>query len=965
MDNQPSQPTQSGNPAQKTQPKKRRHSQWFKITVSTLLALVTILGAWVAWRANTASNDAGDNDSLGLLALQNAQGTIALSYIQGDGHEIGYVDYLRNRTLAKGLLTDGTLTNAAPGDADRIARMITETLDLANTSRFYFFPGRYLDQYDNYDFNREINEAFAQAEQTKDLDYQSHFDVSDAQSRKMMGLVSILVVLAISLWFLALSEALSSIAKYATATGGLLFMILGVVGAYLIDSDRMLAADVGNFVTPTTWVLLGVTLAAAILLAVVGMLRSRRPAQPVPAATTATTAAPLSAPPSQYQQQSPQGSPPVQPARPYSYDPQTGAYIGDRSPQPQPTPPVAEPSRPELTTAEQVQIAREEGAAEQEEKEEPFKRAITILVATVALIASIVAYLQSDSSNQSRTANRNVHQYSLQSLGQTTYGASEMSYNFNTVAQAWKQLDILAQSADRHNDPNAAKRYRDAQAALRTESSIFDPKYFDPNTDVLPNDVAFAADLYQERSINLGERAAVQLDLNSLWGGKANAYIAHLTLLAIALALFGLSLAASSFVRYIFATAGIAMVLGTIAWTTTVYLEPVHTISTSVIDSYSQGAGQERAGNYNDAIASFNDALRQEPDYVSALYERANTYFSQATDAYAAGHASHDLGKEEDAKTSFQLYTDKLRLALTDYLAAQKEGKDDTYTGWNLGWTYYLLGDLDNAIASDKHVLEMNPYVIGVRLNLGLALLAQGKYQDAEVEYNTAIARTYDLIQSALDKGKTVSSDFWYYLDASVADLDNLIDRIDATDYSFTMAPPQDKIADPTNTIDEAVSVIYKLRDKIAAFEYLVKNGQMPADVTVTADITSFTFGATGTGMPQEQTGTTFPSGTKSVKAYYTYSGIHKGQTVSFKIYNNYYRYPEYDYIVDNWPNPESGDRWITVTDPYDAYSEAYSLGSGIWTIEMYVDNDLVQRGFFYIQTYDETQQNATQSPQK
>jgi tetratricopeptide (TPR) repeat protein len=961
VDNQPSQPTQSGNPAQKTQPKKRRHSQWFKITVSTLLAIVTILGAWVAWRANTASNEAGDNDSLGLLALQNAQGTIAVSYIQGDGHEIGYVDYLRNRTLAKGLLTDGTLTNASPADADRIARTITETLDLANTSRFYFFPDRYLDQNDDYDFNREINEAFAQAEENKDLDYQTHFDTSDALGNKVMGLVSMLVVLAIALWLLALSEVLSSIAKYATALGGLLFMILGGVSAYLIDSDSMLAADVGAFVMPTTYVLLGITFAAALLLLIVGVVRGNKPRQPVPAASPAT-APPPSAPTPQYPQQIPPDGQQVLPNRPHSYDPQTGAYIGGQPPQP---PPLAQSAPPELTTAEQVQIAREEGAAEQEEKDEPFKRVVTILIATVALIASVVAYLQSDASNQSGEANRNVQQYSLQSLGQSTYGSSEMNYNFNTVAQAWKQLDILAQSADRHGDPAAAKRYRDAQAEIQTQSTIFDPKYYDPNTQVVPNDFAYAADLYQERSINLGERAAVQLDLHNTWDGKANAYIAQLTLLAIALALFGLSLAASSFVRYIFAAAGVVMVLGTVVWTSLVYAQPVHSISTAAIDSYSQGAGQEQAGNYDDAIASFNDSLQQAPGYVSALYERANTYFSQATDAYAAGHDSQKQGNAEDANKSFQTYTDKLRLALADYLAVQKAGKDDSYTGWNLGWTYYLLGDLDKAIEADRHVLDKNPNVVPVRLNLGLALLSQGKYQDAEVEYNTAIARTYDQIQKALDNGKTVSSNFWYYLDASVTDLDNLIDRIDATDYSFTMAPPKDKIADATNTIDESVTVIYRLRDKISAFESLAKTGKMPAGVTPTASITGFTFGATGTNMPVEQTGTTFPSGTKSVKAYYSYSDIQKGQTVSFKIYNNYYRYPAYDYIVDNWPNPESGDRWITVTDPYDAYSEAYDLGAGIWTIEMYVDNNLVQRGFFYIQTYDETQQNATPTPQK
>ena len=85
-----------------------------------------------------------------------------------------------------------------------------------------------------------------------------------------MGLVSMLVVLAIALWLLALSEVLSSIAKYATALGGLLFMILGGVAAYMINSDTMLAADVGAFVMPATYVLLGITFAAALLAVDIG-----------------------------------------------------------------------------------------------------------------------------------------------------------------------------------------------------------------------------------------------------------------------------------------------------------------------------------------------------------------------------------------------------------------------------------------------------------------------------------------------------------------------------------------------------------------------------------------------------------------------------------------------------------------------------------------------------------------------
>src|SRR3954471_8972072 len=51
--------------------KKRKKGAWFRPTVSGLLAVVTIIGALVAWRASVASDESGDLDSTGLLATQN------------------------------------------------------------------------------------------------------------------------------------------------------------------------------------------------------------------------------------------------------------------------------------------------------------------------------------------------------------------------------------------------------------------------------------------------------------------------------------------------------------------------------------------------------------------------------------------------------------------------------------------------------------------------------------------------------------------------------------------------------------------------------------------------------------------------------------------------------------------------------------------------------------------------------
>src|SRR5436305_8636184 len=98
---------------------KEKQRELFRPIVSALLALVTILGALVAWRANLASNESGDLDSTGLLAVQHYQETRTRSYIEDNEHLMAFTDYLRNRmlSLAAGLVLRDlpNLTPARPG----------------------------------------------------------------------------------------------------------------------------------------------------------------------------------------------------------------------------------------------------------------------------------------------------------------------------------------------------------------------------------------------------------------------------------------------------------------------------------------------------------------------------------------------------------------------------------------------------------------------------------------------------------------------------------------------------------------------------------------------------------------------------------------------------------------------------------------------------------------------------------
>lgn len=942
MQNVPSsEPQHQAQPAATppTPRKKTSRGEWFKRVVSGLIAIVTILGAWVAWRAQVASSEAGDNDAQGILALQNDAETVAVSYIEANSHEIAYTDYLRNRSIAIDKITD-TIDNP-PADPDKVYLEIKRLLDIARTSKVYFFPGQYLDRNDDYDFNREINELYAQAEQSKDLNYQRYFDRSDYLSNKVMALIALLIILAAALWLFAISEILSSAVKYSTAFGGLIFLLIGGISAYLVESEVASPADISSIIIPTSWVV-----GALIVVAIAGMsvvvFISNRKSKVVTVAST--PAGPQMPPPGTFYP--PSGYPAPIPTNPDG----TPLYIPPGTPPPPHgyTGPIATSPPSAVATVPPVAQTTVE---ENDEKEEPFKQIVTILIATVALIAALIAYLQSDASNQAGSANRNVQQYSLTALGERTYGASQLGYFYYTGAYTWKQLDVLARSAENNGEEIAATQYRNVMSKLSTRSSLFDKEYYDPETDVLPDVYSFAADLYLSNATSLSESSEIQSQLHNAWDAKASAYIAHLTLLAVALALLGLSLASSSFVRYIFGVVGVLMVSTTIVWAITTYAKPITSISDSAIDAYAIGVGHNYAGRFQEAIDSLNEALAIEPGYGNALTERGDAYINQAYAADSDAYFSMIAGNTDEATAYSQESDEKLQAAINDYETARTAGKDDIHVGWQLGWAYYLQGKYNEALDADDRVLGMDPNVTGVRLNKAITLLAQGNYEEAEQEYNIAIARTTDLINKARDEGKTLSSDFWYYLNAGVTDLFNLVLRMGELDFYFVQASPRNTIADPATTSEEALAMILKLRDKIAAFEALASTGEMPENVEPDAVIDEFEFNAIVKGQEGEQTGTYFPSNTTGVSAHVKYQNIHPGQRVAFKVYINFNHTPEYDLVIDSYEGEESGEDTITVTDPFDEFSDEFTMAQGLYTIEMYVDNKYVQSGFFYVQT--------------
>jgi len=555
--------------------------------------------------------------------------------------------------------------------------------------------------------------------------------------------------------------------------------------------------------------------------------------------------------------------------------------------------------------------------------DERFKRIVSLLIAVATVLAAIVTYLQSYASGQSATANRDSQRFAIQAMGLRSGGQTQVSYDWQGAFQNWSELNDLALSADNARDDAAAARYRQVRDRIGELSPLLSSSYFDPDSGDWPKLATYQTQVYYVDATELSERYADAAERFDAWGDKANTHIVHLTLLAVSLALFGLSTTLSSRVRRLFVTAGLAIAFVTIGWTVVVAATPVRQLPDDAIKEYARGVGLAYQGEAQEAIDALDTALAAAPDYANALYERANAYYS--LNDYEA--------------------------AVRDYEVARSAGRDDTNVGWNLGWTYYLLGRFDEAIVANQRVLEQDPSLIGVRFNQGLTRLAKGENASAKIDYGQAMDLATRIVAEARAADQEPPASLWFYLDAGSLDLQNLVDRLDDNIYDWTQAPSPEAIDDPDSVRRIAQDMIQQLKSLTTALEL---TGEPPTGAS-SAKISAFEFAREvkddeGSFIEYEKADS-FHYRTKKLLALFDYEGMKVGQQVLYKVYLNGSEYTSLR-LLEEWPE-ELGESGAAEKPLSYAYSRLFIMPAGRYDVEMYVDSQLVQRASFTIASRD------------
>lgn len=212
-------------------------SSGFDTLVAILIAVVTVFGALVTWRAAEAADRASDADFEGMKAVVSYDRTVSLSTMRAYENQRNFFDYQYLQDLAKNLRQDlEQVTDDA--EYDRLNRLKEEAYFLAEYARV-FFPNKYAIQLEDntyvYDVQRDLGEQIADAARTENLEFAPLFADADAKRSKSNLLVVSVTILSIALVILTTLSSLGKRTQRVLLGVAILIALLGVGSAVYFE----------------------------------------------------------------------------------------------------------------------------------------------------------------------------------------------------------------------------------------------------------------------------------------------------------------------------------------------------------------------------------------------------------------------------------------------------------------------------------------------------------------------------------------------------------------------------------------------------------------------------------------------------------------------------------------------------------------------------------------------------------
>ena len=201
----------------------------FRIGVTITIAVLSLVATVMAWQISLVSAD--DGDRAGLNAALNVVTTQFVNDAVLYERQRAYGRYILNDKLQDKLQEEIEQDITDPEQRGQFQERMERAGNMVATNQ-QFFPSKYLNRDGSYNAERDLGEAWAQAEQFVDLKPKESFEFADEERARELVLITAFIVLSVALLFFTLSEAIypSRVAlRYGSTVIGVLFMIVSVI----------------------------------------------------------------------------------------------------------------------------------------------------------------------------------------------------------------------------------------------------------------------------------------------------------------------------------------------------------------------------------------------------------------------------------------------------------------------------------------------------------------------------------------------------------------------------------------------------------------------------------------------------------------------------------------------------------------------------------------------------------------
>ncbi len=374
---------------------------------------------------------------------------------------------------------------------------------------------------------------------------------------------------------------------------------------------------------------------------------------------------------------------------------------------------------------------------------------VAIVIAFATLIAALAGFLQADASSKASAQRGQAEQLSLRALSSSQSAQQTAQVNLQAFQQYLDQRtqsgDALLASLYATNDPDRhalqleSQRWNAVAQSTLKLTDINPTGTFGPDNDPTFPRRYFATATQESLRLNaLGNAADEQA---SIIDQRAASYTAILATLAVSLYLFGLTLAVRGrSLRYGFLITGSVLLgVGTL-WMAS-------TILTSAGAAPSDDAATEYAtarvaaltafdpNGFHDAEAHYTKAIQLRPTFARAYADRA-TVIVQGSSPQRSGYVSIAT-------------PDALRRARADLQTARDLGLQNAQTYGDMGFYAFAQGIqsndlnlLNESVQDTQQAITIDPGEPVYRFNLGVALAASGRVDEARNAYNDGVLRT-------------------------------------------------------------------------------------------------------------------------------------------------------------------------------------------------------------------------------